>query len=135
MRNLSLLTVPDWFPIICGISYACVTPIGLAIGVGVRESYNPNSAAAAIVSGVLDSISSGILLYTGLVELLAHEFIFSTTYRKAPMSKVLFALGTTITGAGIMVRLRKEPLLTSRRLSSVAGLDWALLRSLCRAGP
>ena len=39
-----------------------------AAGLGVRTTYNANSNTANIVSGVLDSFSAGILLYTGLVE-------------------------------------------------------------------
>lgn len=38
--------------------------------------YNPNSTAASIVSGVLDATSAGILLWAGLVECLAHDFVF-----------------------------------------------------------
>ena len=43
----------------------------------LSRSYNPDSAVASIVSGILDSLSAGILLYTGLVELLAHDFLYS----------------------------------------------------------
>jgi hypothetical protein len=49
----------------------------MAIGLGVRTTYDSASQTALLVSGILDAISSGILLYTGLVELLAHEFLFS----------------------------------------------------------
>lgn len=49
----------------------------MAIGLGVRTTYNPDSANALIVSGVLDALSAGVLLYTGLVELLAHDFLFN----------------------------------------------------------
>jgi len=49
-------------------------PIGLAIGLGLRTTYDSASQTALLVSGTLDAISSGILLYTGLV---AHEFLFS----------------------------------------------------------
>jgi len=65
------------WPWILGIAYGVVTPIGMAIGLGLRTTYDPASQTALIVSGILDAISSGILLYTGLVELLAHEFLFS----------------------------------------------------------
>ena len=58
----------DWTRIVGGILYAITTPIGIAVGLGVRSTYNPNSQTALIVSGVLDSLSSGILVYTGLVE-------------------------------------------------------------------
>ena len=49
----------------------------MAIGLGLRATYDPQSATALIVSGILDAISSGILLYTDLVEFMAHEFLFS----------------------------------------------------------
>lgn len=41
---------------------------GIAVGLGVRSTYNPNSTTANIVSGILDAFSAGILIYTGLVE-------------------------------------------------------------------
>jgi len=65
------------WPWVLGIAYGLVTPIGMAIGLGLRTTYDSASQTALIVSGILDAISAGILLYTGLVELLAHEFLFS----------------------------------------------------------
>jgi hypothetical protein len=50
-----------------------ITPIGVAIGMGVHSAYNPNSGAALLSIGVLDSISAGILIYTGIVEMLYHD--------------------------------------------------------------
>jgi zinc transporter 1/2/3 len=50
------------------ILYAITTPLGIAVGLGVRNTYNPDSTTASIVSGVMDSLSAGILLYTGMVE-------------------------------------------------------------------
>lgn len=47
--------------------------IAITIGLGVRTAYDSGSYAANVVSGVLDAMSSGILLYTGLVELLARD--------------------------------------------------------------
>ncbi|KAH8927676.1 Zinc/iron permease [Atractiella rhizophila] len=92
-------------PWIAGIMYASTTPLTLGIGIGVRGSYNPESATASKVSGVLDAVSSGILLYTGLVELLGHEFLWNDGMRKAPLSKVLYAVFCCLTGAGIMASL------------------------------
>merc|ERR1712093_772808 len=48
------------------LAFGIITPIGIAIGVGVHETYNVNGRAALISIGVLDSISAGILLYVGL---------------------------------------------------------------------
>jgi zinc transporter 1/2/3 len=36
----------------------------------VRESYNQNSTTALLVEGIFDSISTGVLVYVVLVELL-----------------------------------------------------------------
>jgi len=92
-------------PFLGGIAYGLVTPLGLAIGLGVRQTYNEDSATAAYVTGTFDSVSAGILLYTGLVELLAHEFIFSRKMREAPLSKVMLSVGEMLLGAGLMALL------------------------------
>lgn len=58
----------SWVPYAGAILYGFTTPIGIAVGLGVWTLYNPGSTTASIVSGTLDSLSSGILVYTGLVE-------------------------------------------------------------------
>lgn len=68
------------------IVYAFVTPIGLAIGLGVRSSLALDAAGGAAATGILDAISSGILIYTATVELMAHEFVFVCT---APLVLVM----------------------------------------------
>ncbi|KAI5123500.1 hypothetical protein M0805_006660 [Coniferiporia weirii] len=87
------------------ILYGLTTPIGIAAGLGVRSTYNPNSTLASIVSGVLDSLSAGVLIYTGLVELLAHEFLFNPEMRVANDRKLAYACVCMIFGAGIMALL------------------------------
>ena len=62
-------------PYLMGLTFAVVTPIGMAIGLSIRTLYSPNSPVALITTGVFDSISSGLLIYASLVELLAHEFL------------------------------------------------------------
>jgi zinc transporter 1/2/3 len=59
-------------PFFAACLYGLTTPIGIAVGLGARTTYNPNSTTASIVSGVLDALSSGILIYTGLVEVLSY---------------------------------------------------------------
>jgi zinc transporter 1/2/3 len=58
----------NWVPYAGAIVYGITTPVGIAAGLGVRTLYNPDSATASTVSGILDSLSAGILIYTGLVE-------------------------------------------------------------------
>lgn len=58
----------NWIPIAAAVLYGITTPLGIAVGLGVRNSYNPESVTSSIVAGILDAISAGILVYTGLVE-------------------------------------------------------------------
>ncbi|KAL9599142.1 MAG: hypothetical protein Q9219_004008 [cf. Caloplaca sp. 3 TL-2023] len=110
----------QWTPYILGTAYALSTPIALAIGLGLKTTYSPGSQTALIVNGVFDSISAGILIYTGLVELMAHEFMFSPTMRKAPMSLVLRAFGVMCLGAGLMALLAKPHTFIKRQVSRMA---------------
>ncbi|ODV93335.1 hypothetical protein PACTADRAFT_46530 [Pachysolen tannophilus NRRL Y-2460] len=97
-----------WTPWLMSAAYAITTPISIAIGLGVRTSYPPNSRRALITNGCFDSISAGILIYTGLVELMAHEFLFSDEFKgKANLKKMIFAYVILCTGAGLMALLGK----------------------------
>lgn len=108
--RLSAIPFPDdkpkWIPWACCIAYGLVTPISTAIGLGVRYTYMSNSYNANIVLGVLDAISAGILIYTGLVELLARDFIFSHE-RSKDLTKLTLKIVFTLIGAGIMSLLGK----------------------------
>ena len=105
----SRLAVTPWprskrmTPYYMAIAYSLSTPIALAVGLGVRRTYVPGSQKALIVNGVFDSISAGILIYTGLVELMAHEFMFSEVMRKASLKVVLSAFGMMCLGAGMFI--------------------------------
>ncbi|KAK7687244.1 hypothetical protein QCA50_009749 [Cerrena zonata] len=61
---------------------------------------------ASIVSGILDTFSLGILIYTGLIELLAHEFLFNKEMINGSNAKLAYAIGCLILGCGIMALLR-----------------------------
>ncbi|PWN40085.1 ZIP zinc/iron transport family [Ceraceosorus guamensis] len=92
-------------PYIGCIAYALVTPIGLAIGLGVRTTYNEDSARANYVTGIFDSFSAGILIYTGMVHCLAHDMIMNDKFRTLPMGRLLFNIFTMLLGAGLMALL------------------------------
>ncbi|CAG8957225.1 hypothetical protein HYFRA_00009427 [Hymenoscyphus fraxineus] len=96
-----------WMPWALGAAYGLTTPIAIAAGLGVRSSLEPNSQSTRIVNGVFDSISAGILIYTGLVELMAHDFMFSPEMRNASMKMLLLAYGCMCVGAGLMAVLGK----------------------------
>ena len=96
----------SWLPWMLCAAYGLTTPIAIAIGLGLRTTYNPNSFTANVVSGVLDSMSAGILIYTGLVELLARDFLFNPL-RTRDGKRLAFMVGATFLGAGIMALLGK----------------------------
>ncbi|CCH61779.1 hypothetical protein TBLA_0F02390 [Henningerozyma blattae CBS 6284] len=95
-------------PWILGACFGVTTPISAAIGIGVRHSWVPGSRSALIVNGIFDSISAGILIYTGLVELMAHEFLYANNFEgKNSLKKLLLAYFVMCCGCGLMALLGK----------------------------
>lgn len=97
---------PEFLKYLLCFAYGIVTPISIAIGIGVRTTYASNSFTANIVSGVLDSLSSGILIYTSLVEFIARDFIFNKEI-KTKTTDLMFSLVSLFLGAGIMALVGK----------------------------
>ncbi|KAJ5547216.1 hypothetical protein N7494_004801 [Penicillium frequentans] len=96
----------SWLPWFLCSAYGLTTPISIAIGLGVRTTYNSGSFTANVISGVLDSVSAGILIYTGLVELLARDFLFDP-HRTQDDKRLTFMVCSLFLGAGIMALLGK----------------------------
>jgi zinc transporter 1/2/3 len=106
--RLAGLSLPDnyrWTRYAAALVYAICTPIGVAVGLGLRQSYNGNGVAANIASGILDATSAGILLYTGLVELMAHEIILNPRMMKSSTGKLTYVFGCMMLGSGLMALL------------------------------
>lgn len=107
--RLSAIQFPHrlrWLPYVLCIGYGLTTPIAIAIGIGLSTIYDSGSFTANVVSGILDSTSAGILLYTGFVELLARDFLFNPD-RTDDDKQLLFMLASLFLGAGIMALLGK----------------------------
>ncbi|KAG0331012.1 high-affinity Zn(2+) transporter zrt1, partial [Podila horticola] len=68
-------------PFLLVLAFALVTPLGVAIGMGMRTSYKANSVENLIVMGVCDSIACGVLLYTAFVTLLGGDILYSERFR------------------------------------------------------
>jgi zinc transporter ZupT len=97
----------SWKPWALVAAFGTTCPIGQAIGLATRGAYDPESAFGLIMVGVMNAISSGLLLYAALVDLLAEDFLseeaqHSLTTRdktKAFMYLLLGAAGMSIVGA------------------------------------
>lgn len=96
-----------WTGYLMALGYGVTTPIGIAIGLGVNAGLNSKPALAQLVNGVFDAVSSGILVYTALVELLAHEFMFNPEMRDAKLSVQMLAFLCVAVGVAIMSVLAK----------------------------
>lgn len=106
--RLASLELPPhlwWVRYAAALLYCICTPVGMSAGLGVRKSYNGNGTANLIVSGILDAISAGILLYTGLVELLAHEILLNPRMMKSSNAKLAYVFICMCLGAGLMALL------------------------------
>ncbi|KAG2495362.1 hypothetical protein HYH03_006630 [Edaphochlamys debaryana] len=59
----------------CGmvLAYALTCPAGIAIGIAVAASYDPESELALGLQGAFNGVSGGMLLYISLVQLVAED--------------------------------------------------------------
>lgn len=62
--------------IMAGI-FALITPIGMAIGIGVLDSFNGNDRDTLIALGTLDALSAGILVWVGVVDMWARDWVIA----------------------------------------------------------
>lgn len=67
-------------PWLMSIAYGTTTPIGQAIGLVLHNFYDPASTTGLLMVGITNAISSGLLLFAGLVELLAEDFLSEESY-------------------------------------------------------
>ncbi|KAF3929830.1 hypothetical protein AA313_de0210447 [Arthrobotrys entomopaga] len=68
-------------PWLMALAYGTTTPIGQAIGLATHTLYDPASEAGLLMVGIMNAISSGLLLFAGLVELLAEDFLTEESWK------------------------------------------------------
>lgn len=105
-----------WSKILMAAVFAIITPIGMAIGIGTLHKFNGNDPSTIIALGTLDSFSAGVLLWTGLIEMWAHDWLFGNL-RHAGMVHTLLAMVALIGGL-ILMSLLESGLRHLRLVSS-----------------
>ena len=107
--RIAELSFPDysWKPWLMSLAYGTTTPIGIAIGLAIRYTYDSQSQTALLVQGIFDSISAGILLYAAMVELLAADFIMGAELRRSRTIVQVSAFVLILLGGGIMALIGK----------------------------
>ena len=88
------------------LTFAVITPIGMAIGIGVLHKFNGNNPSTIVALGTLDALSAGILIWVGLVSMWAHDWLFGEL-KDAPMVRTIIALVSLICGMVLMGVLGK----------------------------
>ncbi|KAJ3577192.1 hypothetical protein NPX13_g3372 [Xylaria arbuscula] len=90
-----------WEKLSMATAFALVTPVGMAIGIGVLHSFNGNDPSTVIAIGTLDAVSAGILLWVGVVEMWATDWLFGGELEDASISTT--ALGGVGLVAGMVL--------------------------------
>ncbi|ETN37244.1 uncharacterized protein HMPREF1541_08234 [Cyphellophora europaea CBS 101466] len=62
------------------LAYGATTPIGQALGIWMHGMYDPESQVGLLMVGITNAISSGLLLFAGLVQLIAEDFLSERSY-------------------------------------------------------
>ena len=86
--------------------FALITPIGMAIGLGVLGRFNGNDPATIVAIGTLDALSAGILAWVALVEMLERDW-FRGELAAAKVGKVVAGMACLVAGAVLMSLLGK----------------------------
>jgi len=84
--------------------FAISTPIGTGAGLLAKPS---NHEVQLLLNGVFDAVSAGILMYTGVVELLGREFLFNPHTSRWSFGKQMGAYGCIALGFTVMTVLAK----------------------------
>ncbi|CAI7631509.1 uncharacterized protein N7487_004574 [Penicillium crustosum] len=89
-------------------AFALITPIGMAIGLGVLHTFNGNSRGTLIALGTLDALSAGILVWVGVVDMWARDWVIDGgEMLDAKLGKVLTGGISLISGLVLMGLLGK----------------------------
>jgi solute carrier family 39 (zinc transporter), member 1/2/3 len=97
--NFSKSSPKPWLMV---LAYGTTTPIGQAIGLLVQSSYDPQSETGLLMVGIMNAISSGLLLFAGLVQLLAEDFLSDKSYNILKGRRRWHAFMAVIGGATLM---------------------------------
>ncbi|CDR44315.1 CYFA0S14e01882g1_1 [Cyberlindnera fabianii] len=105
--RIAQLDSASWFKkCLMAAGFAVVTPVGMAIGTGVLSKFNGNDKSTLIALGTLDSFSAGVLIWTGIVEMWANDWLFGNLASSGPV-KTCIAIFSLMVGMLLMSVLGK----------------------------
>ncbi|KAL8766925.1 MAG: hypothetical protein Q9209_006406 [Squamulea sp. 1 TL-2023] len=89
-------------PWLMALAYGATTPIGQAIGLAVHGLYDQQGQGGLLMVGITNAVSSGLLLFAGLVELLAEDFLSDASYETLRGRRRLEAWAAVVGGGALM---------------------------------
>ncbi len=89
-------------PWLMALAYGTTAPLGQAIGLAIHSVYDPASQSGLLSVGIMNALSSGLLLFAGLVQLLAEDFLSTESYVQLKGRKRAEACVAVVAGAGLM---------------------------------
>ncbi|KAF4150838.1 hypothetical protein CNMCM8927_005487 [Aspergillus lentulus] len=97
-----------WSKALMAGAFAVITPIGMAIGLGVLHSFNGKDQSTIVALGTLDALSAGILVWVGVVDMWARDWVMEGgEMMNARMSSVAVGGLSLIAGMVLMGVLGK----------------------------
>ena len=89
-------------PWLMTLAYGTTTPLGQAIGLAVHRLYDPASQTGLLMVGIMNAISTGLLVFAGLVELLAEDFLSVESYKVLSGRRRIEACIAVVAGSMLM---------------------------------
>jgi solute carrier family 39 (zinc transporter), member 1/2/3 len=87
--------------------FAVVTPMGMAIGIGILHQFNGNDPTTIWAIGTLDAFSAGILVWVGVVEMWAEDWMRGGEMAAASPMRAAAGLMSLVAGMVLMSFLGK----------------------------
>jgi zinc transporter 1/2/3 len=100
-------TVPLSKKLALAAGFAIVTPLGMAIGIGVLQHFNGNDPSTIVAIGTLDALSAGILVWVGVVEMWAHDWMLGGEMTTASPARTALGMAALVAGMALMSLLGK----------------------------
>jgi zinc transporter 1/2/3 len=87
--------------------FALVTPLGMGIGIGALHQFNGNNPATVVAIGTLDALSAGLLVWVGVVEMWAHDWMLGGEMTRAGPLRTALGMAALVLGMAVMSLLGK----------------------------
>ncbi|KAK4499819.1 hypothetical protein PRZ48_008005 [Zasmidium cellare] len=99
------LRISSFKPWAMSVAYGLTCPLGQAIGLGLRTTYDPEGETALLVVGIANAISAGMIMYAGLVQLLGEDLLSEKSYKTLSLRARAEAVVALLLGCGLMAMI------------------------------